>query len=195
MFQSKFRTIALLLLIGLAVGFAATVEADNELKGKDLRWLEEDVAALITEQEERIYRAIEKDDRKLFKEIFWDRRDPNPATKDNEFEDQFKALSKQADKMYKQGKTKGSPRTWARSSLSWESPRAKTRASGFMVPILQQGIPDGLTVEFQGNRMVANEDVQKSLESRQEPIHHQPDRSLHEELGRPLARTEEVRPQ
>jgi GWxTD domain-containing protein len=164
MFQSKFRTIALLLLIGMAVGFATTVQAQPELKGKDLRWLEEDVAALITAEEERIYRAIEKDDRKLFKEIFWKRRDPNPATKSNEFEDEFKDKSKQADKMFKQGKTKGYATDMGKVFLILGEPTSKEQGKWVYGPNPQKGIPDGLTVEFQGNRLAANEETQKALD-------------------------------
>ncbi len=164
MFQSKSHTIALLLLIGLAVGFAATVEADNELKGKDLRWLEEDVAALITEQEERIYRAIEKEDRKLFKEIFWERRDPNPETKTNEFEDLYKERSKQADKTFKEGNTKGYATDMGKVFLILGEPQSKDQGKWVYGPNPQQGIPDGLTVEFQGTRLVANEETQKALD-------------------------------
>ena len=62
MFRLTFRTVAPLLLFALLFGFAGAVQAqevNNELKGKDLRWLEEEVAPIITAEEINIYRAID----------------------------------------------------------------------------------------------------------------------------------------
>ncbi|GAB4243413.1 MAG: hypothetical protein Kow00109_19180 [Acidobacteriota bacterium] len=50
------------------------------------RWLEEDVAYLITEEERDVFLALSTDEeRERFIEEFWRRRDPDPRTPENEF--------------------------------------------------------------------------------------------------------------
>jgi GWxTD domain-containing protein len=141
---------------------------DNELKGRDLRWLEEEVAPIITTEEENIYRAIDKDDRKLFKEIFWSRRDPQPATKDNEFEKEFKNRRKAADKQYKAKGVKGYATDMGKVFILL-GPPTRTEGSGPNVtwhydPDAKAGLPDGLAIEFADGKMEASEDIEKSLE-------------------------------
>ena len=80
-----------------AAAIATTVVAQDELSGGDKKWMEKEVGAIITEQEKSIFQQISKDDRKLFKEIFWMRRDFDPTTSDNEYEDVFKERVKIAD--------------------------------------------------------------------------------------------------
>jgi GWxTD domain-containing protein len=173
MFRLTFRTIAPLLFFAIVFGLAGAVHAqetkvDNELKGKDLRWLEEEVAPIITAEEENIYRAIDKKDRKLFKEIFWSRRDPQPRTKDNEFEDEFKNRRKAADKQYKSKGVKGYATDMGKVFILL-GPPTRTEGSGpnatwHYDPNAKAGLPDGLTVKFAGGKMEASEDLEKSLE-------------------------------
>ena len=171
MFRLTSRTVAPLLLFALLFGFAGAVQAqdvDNELKGKDLRWLEEEVAPIITTEEIDIFRAIDKDDRKLFKEIFWSRRDPQPKTKDNEFEDTFKQRRKTAEKQYQAGGMKGYATDMGKVFILLGTPTS-TEGSGpdatwHFDPNPKAGLPDGLTLKFAGGRLEATEDVQKILE-------------------------------
>ena len=49
-------------------------------------WLEEEVVYIITEVEREVFLGVEGfDEREHFIEAFWQRRDPAPATKENEF--------------------------------------------------------------------------------------------------------------
>jgi GWxTD domain-containing protein len=58
----------------------------------DKRWLEQDVAVLITEEERAIYKDLETEaERAIFKRIFWARRDPTPLTLGNEFKNEYEA--------------------------------------------------------------------------------------------------------
>ncbi len=163
MFQTKLRTVAALLSIAVLVGSASFVFAQDELKGKDLRWMEEDVAALITEQEIQIYQAISKDDRKLFKEIFWSRRDTNPATEDNEFEKDFERRRKEADKQFKAKGRKGYATDMGMVFLLLGEPASKDGSTWVYDANPQKGIPSGLTIKFNGTDMEKSKDVVDAL--------------------------------
>jgi GWxTD domain-containing protein len=53
------------------------------------RWLEEDVAYIITAEERLAYQGLQTDEeRQAFLDQFWARRDPTPATPENEFRDE-----------------------------------------------------------------------------------------------------------
>ncbi len=157
MFRLTFRTVAPLLLFALLFGFASAVhaqEVNNELKGKDLRWLEEEVAPIITVEEIDVFRAIDKGDRKLFKEIFWSRRDPQLKTKDNEFEKTFKERRKTADKQYKAGGVKGYATDMGKVFILLGAPTSAEGsgpdATWHYDPNAKAGLPDGLTLKFAG---------------------------------------------
>jgi GWxTD domain-containing protein len=168
MFQAKLRTVAPLLVAAMLVGSASLILAQEELKGKDLRWMEEDVAALITAQEIQTYRSIVKDDRKLFREIFWARRDTNPSTDDVEFEDAFNRLRKQADKQFKVKGRKGYATDKGIVFLLLGEPNQKEGSAQaetwIYSPDAQRGIPEGLTVKFNGVDMEKTPEIEEALE-------------------------------
>jgi GWxTD domain-containing protein len=61
-----------------------------ELKEAYKKWLENDVAYIITSEEKKAFRALQTDEeRENFIENFWRRRDPDPDTEENEFRDQY----------------------------------------------------------------------------------------------------------
>jgi GWxTD domain-containing protein len=63
-----------------------TVEKNDAL----LRWPKEDVSYIITDAELKAYNALKTDDeRENFIKDFWDRRDPNPDTAENEFREEY----------------------------------------------------------------------------------------------------------
>ena len=71
-----------LMLLGLALALGA-----QELDKDDEGWLEREVAAIITQEETELFRSLSRDeDRDLFRDIFWSRRDPTPGTSENEFQ-------------------------------------------------------------------------------------------------------------
>ena len=83
---------ALLSLIVLGSLLAAAPLAGQEKKSpQDLpleyrKWLEEDVAYIITPKEKDVFLRLESDkDRALFMGAFWKQRDPDPNTEENEF--------------------------------------------------------------------------------------------------------------
>lgn len=61
-----------------------------ELKNVYKKWLENDVAYIITNDEKKAFRALATDEeRESFIENFWRRRDPDPDTEENEFREEY----------------------------------------------------------------------------------------------------------
>lgn len=59
---------------------------DREEKNYYRHWLERDALYIITPQEEAVFKSLTTDEEKQqFIEQFWNRRDPHPATAENEF--------------------------------------------------------------------------------------------------------------
>jgi GWxTD domain-containing protein len=90
---------AILLVISGALVFAAVQQQDgpqsaNPVVQADLdspwnKWLKEDVAYIITDDERRAFRALTTDEeREHFVEQFWLRRDPTPGTPENEYKEE-----------------------------------------------------------------------------------------------------------
>lgn len=168
MSQTNLRIFVAVLLVALFVGFTAAAHADNELSKKDKKWLEEKVGAIVTAQEIKIYKDIDKKDRKLFKKIFWARRDPNPATEKSEFEKEFETKVKLANKQFKAKGVKGSATDMGKIFCLLGNP---TRTEGgaqaatwIYDPNPKLGVPDGLTIQFKGNQMVTSEELENALE-------------------------------
>ncbi|MEJ7623489.1 MAG: GWxTD domain-containing protein [Pyrinomonadaceae bacterium] len=62
----------------------------KEVKEAYKKWLDNDVAYIITDQEKRAFKALATDDeRENFIENFWRRRDPNPDTEENEYREEY----------------------------------------------------------------------------------------------------------
>ncbi|MGH9818869.1 MAG: GWxTD domain-containing protein, partial [Pyrinomonadaceae bacterium] len=61
-----------------------------ELKDVYKKWINTDVAYIITKDEKKAFYALTTDDeRENFIENFWRRRDPDPDTEENEYRDQY----------------------------------------------------------------------------------------------------------
>ncbi len=73
----------------------------TKLSKSDRRWLEEEVGALLTEKELKIFMELDaKEDRKRFKELFWARRDPDLMSPENEFKEEFEDRLKFANRNF-----------------------------------------------------------------------------------------------
>ena len=86
-------------------GFGSGAE---KLNRADKRWLEKEVAALITLREASTFKNLADSQRERFKELFWARRDTNPRTPENEFLDIFHSRIRIADQYFKARGTRGS---------------------------------------------------------------------------------------
>src|SRR5262247_1155234 len=80
--------------------------AQQELENKALRkWLNEDVAYIITDEEKAAFKALKTDEeREQFIEQFWLRRDPTPETVENEFKEDHYARIAYANERFQSGK-------------------------------------------------------------------------------------------
>ncbi len=65
------------------------------------------VRYLITPEERKIFLLLPPEDRDNFKEEFWEKRDPDPDTEENEFRIEYFNLIKEANLLFKQGSTPG----------------------------------------------------------------------------------------
>jgi GWxTD domain-containing protein len=62
----------------------------KELKDAYKKWLNTDVAYIITKDERKAFNALQTDEeRENFIENFWRRRDPNPDTEENEYREEY----------------------------------------------------------------------------------------------------------
>ena len=75
-----------------------------ELKGQYKKWLDEDVRWIITDQEAKTFKSLSNDEeRDAFIEQFWQRRNPNPDSNDNEYRDEFYARIAYANEHFAAG--------------------------------------------------------------------------------------------
>lgn len=91
MTSSRFFAIALLLLPFAAGAVRAQASRDSAELSKDYyrKWLKEDVIYIITEEEREVFLKLTNDEeRDLFIEQFWARRDTDPSTRINEFQEE-----------------------------------------------------------------------------------------------------------
>jgi GWxTD domain-containing protein len=69
--------------------FKQQKELRNELKGPYKRWVDEDVRWIITDQELKAFKSLSNDEeRDNFIEQFWQRRNPDPDSPENEFREE-----------------------------------------------------------------------------------------------------------
>ncbi len=61
----------------------------HELNEDDKKWLNQDVRWIISDEEKKAFMQLSnEEEREQFIESFWDRRNPNPDSEDNEFTDE-----------------------------------------------------------------------------------------------------------
>ncbi len=76
----------------------------KELETPYKRWLNEEVAYIITDEERRAFKALATDDeREQFIEQFWLRRDPTPDTEENEYREEHYRRIAYANDRYASG--------------------------------------------------------------------------------------------
>ena len=76
----------------------------QEVSGSYKKWLNEDVAYIITDQERAAFKQLSNDEeRDSFIEAFWQRRDPTPDTVENEFKEEHYRRIAYANEHYAAG--------------------------------------------------------------------------------------------
>jgi GWxTD domain-containing protein len=85
----------------VAVQKASPVELSQSLK----KWVDEDVAYIISDEEKRAFENLSSDEeRQQFIEQFWLRRDPTPGTPRNEFKEEHYERIVYANERFSSGK-------------------------------------------------------------------------------------------
>lgn len=93
------RAPALFGLFAAAIALGPAVAAAQEelsrserldrLRDEHRQWIEQEVNYIITDREEEVFLSLETfEERNRFIEVFWEKRDPYPATLENEFRDE-----------------------------------------------------------------------------------------------------------
>src|SRR5580704_18538662 len=83
----------------------ARKELRQELKGPYRTWLNEEVPYIITDDERRSFMSLSNDEeREAFIENFWQRRNPNPDSEENEFREEHYRRIQYANDHYAAGK-------------------------------------------------------------------------------------------
>src|SRR5438874_7502828 len=77
----------------------------HELSDSDKKWLNEDVRWIISDEERKAFMQLSnEEEREKFIEAFWDRRNPNPDSEDNEFKDEHYRRIEYANEHFPAGK-------------------------------------------------------------------------------------------
>ena len=85
--------------------FEAQKAVRQELKGAYKTWLDQDVAYIITDEERKAFKNLSNDEeREAFIENFWQRRNPNPDSPENEFREEHYRRIAYANEHYAAGK-------------------------------------------------------------------------------------------
>jgi GWxTD domain-containing protein len=93
-----------------------------ELKEVYKKWINNDVAYIITDEEKRAFKALATDEeRENFIENFWRRRDPDPDTEENEYREQYYERIAYANEHYASG-IPGWKTDRGRTYIAWGKP-------------------------------------------------------------------------
>ena len=76
----------------------------KEMESPYKRWLSEEVPYIITDEERAAFKKLSTDDeREQFIEQFWERRNPNPGSPENEFKEEYYRRIAYANEHYASG--------------------------------------------------------------------------------------------
>lgn len=133
------KAIGILTVLILLCPSATTGAAKKKKMDKYEHWLKEEIALLITKEEKAEFMKLKTDEKKnRFIEIFWAKRDPSPATKENDFKDIWYERLEYVNKTF----TRGSIKRWHSdmgrvhmffgppSQTTATAPRTRTEAMG-----------------------------------------------------------------
>ena len=102
LFRGTIPVLSLLVIMTLSFLFQTSCHYYNlerKLDPEDSDWFNR-VRYIITKQESKIFLELPDSEREQFKEEFWERRDPDPATKINEFKVEYYERMERADEIF-----------------------------------------------------------------------------------------------
>src|SRR5881296_3520262 len=100
MSTKSFRRLNVALMMAVCLSFSTALTSPQKSKNKKAaqeanregyykKWLQEDVVYIISEEEKKVFKALNTEEEKeSFIEQFWHRRDPDPRTSENEFKEE-----------------------------------------------------------------------------------------------------------
>ncbi|HVT45868.1 MAG TPA: GWxTD domain-containing protein [Thermoanaerobaculia bacterium] len=143
-------------LIALVVIVFSAVAAVAQLSPAMSEWGKGPVQHLMSRDEQRQWRSVRNDaDAQKFIDLFWARRDPTPATPENEFKGRFDALVKFADENYTYHKTPGSMTDRGKITILLGVPSRVARTGGVGTPV--SGAPPAPDLEGTGPTQVLDD--------------------------------------
>ncbi|MFC2158562.1 GWxTD domain-containing protein [Acidobacteriota bacterium] len=95
-----------LFILSFLLSSCAMYQLERNLDPDSKEFLSE-VRYTIKKQERKIFLNLPPSERPGFMEEFWQKRDPNPDTEENEFKDQYYGRIEEANRLFKQGSTPG----------------------------------------------------------------------------------------
>jgi GWxTD domain-containing protein len=102
--------------------YKAQKELRQELKGTYKTWLNQDASYIISDEERKAFSHLSNDEeRDAFIEAFWQRRNPNPDSPENEFREEHYRRIQYANEHYAAGKP-GWKTDRGRIYISWGKP-------------------------------------------------------------------------
>lgn len=95
--------------VACAIAAIMSVSAFAQLTAEYREWADGPVKSIMTPEETAKWKQVRTDDQaKAFVDLFWARRDPTPATAENEFRQEFDRRVEYADLQFSQARRKGS---------------------------------------------------------------------------------------
>jgi GWxTD domain-containing protein len=88
--------LSLVLILGSACYY---YRLEQKLDSGNQEWLRR-VGYIMTSEEKKLFLDLPADERETYKREFWARRDPDPATEENEFKLEYEERVEQADEMF-----------------------------------------------------------------------------------------------
>lgn len=122
------KSICLAFVLVFFYSCASTGTTTQGKGDKYIRWIKEEVALLITPEEEKEFMGLQSNEEKeKFIRIFWAKRDPSPVTAENEFKDEWYQRLDYVQKTFTRGTSKGWRSDMGKVYLFF-GPPAETRA-------------------------------------------------------------------
>lgn len=159
--MNKKQAIFIVFLTSLfLIKLAISQSASSEFPLRFNKWLEEEVTYIISPIEKQIFLKLQSDrERELFIEAFWNQRNPNPGSTDNEFKKEHYRRFNYANQVLGRGtSTPGWQTDRGRIYILLGEPRHIERITGdsqifdtevwFYQGLTQYGLPPGFNIIF-----------------------------------------------
>ena len=149
------------LLFGLAILMCASAAAQQQARRAKpdsparsevyVKWLDEDVAYIITPEERRAFQMLKSDEqREEFINAFWRRRDPNLDTETNEYRDEHYGRVAHANEHYAAPNAAGWKTDRGRIHIMYGKPHSVSKTSDGEVWVYRvlPGVGTNIEIKF-----------------------------------------------